>query len=287
MIVETKIIEMRDGVKLHADILENGSPVWLIVTHGLGEHAARHKYMYTLFSHYFNICIYDLRGHGRSTGKRAYVENFKDYSEDLTEILDYLGDQYSMNKFVLFGHSMGGLITASFMQNEAKPSLYPEKVFLSGPAVAGPGGLGKVFQLTPMQIMKGLKNLPFSIPVEGLLDLTKLSHDPRVYENYITDELNCLKVHTKLFMEILNEGREVFSRPLRINCELFCATGTSDGLVDSPAIVEYFSNIEKNCKLKKIEGGYHELHNEIEKYREPYFQFLKESLLSQLFDQGL
>jgi acylglycerol lipase len=287
MIAETKIIEMRDGVKIHADIVENGSPVWLIVTHGLGEHAARHKYMNSLFSHYFNICIYDLRGHGHSEGKRAYVENFKDFTQDLGEVIDYLSDQFSMEKYVLFGHSMGGLITASYMQNDVKDEAYPEKVFLSGPAVAGPGALGKVFDLAPMKIMSLLKSLPVSVPVEGLLDLTKLSHDPRVYENYITDELNSLKVHTKLFMEILNEGRDVFSRPLRVKCDLFCATGTNDGLVSSPSIVEYFTTIEKNCKLKKVVGGYHELHNEVEKYREEYFIFLKESLLSSLFDQTL
>ncbi len=287
MISELKAIEMRDGVKIQADIVENGSPVWLVVTHGLGEHAGRHKYMNTLFSHYFNICIYDLRGHGRSDGKRAHVENFKDYREDLTEIIDYLADQYTMEKFVLFGHSMGGLITASFMQNDVQEDFYPEKVFLSGPAIAGTGLMGKAFKLAPMSVMSTLKSLPVSIPLEGLLDLTKLSHDQRVYENYITDELNCLKVHTKLFMEILNEGRNVFSRPLRIKSELYCATGTSDGLVDSPSIVEYFSTVEKNCNLETIEGGYHELHNEIEKYREKYFSFLKKSLLSSLFDQSL
>ncbi|MFT6632990.1 MAG: alpha-beta hydrolase superfamily lysophospholipase [Bacteriovoracaceae bacterium] len=284
MISEVKKVNLRDGETLHVDIVENGSPVWLVVTHGLGEHGERHHYMYDLFSQYFNICIYDLRGHGKSSGKRTYVENFKDFTSDLGEVLDYLKDNYSMNRYVLFGHSMGGLITASFMQNDVSKNLYPEKVFLSGPAVAGPGLLGKGFKLAPMKLMYGLKSLPASLPLEGLLDLSKLSHDPRVYESYITDPMNTLKVHTKLFLEILTEAREVFSRPLRINCDLFCAVGTNDGLVDPDSVIEYFTHVEKNAKLFKVDGGYHELHNEIQKYKTPYIEFLKESIMDSLFE---
>ena len=43
-------------------------------------------------------------------------------------------------------------------------------------------------------------------------------------------------------------------------------------------IKQYFNTIEKNTKVLKVDGGYHELHNEIEKYRLPYFDFLRSSL---------
>lgn len=283
MISEKKKVELRDGVKLHLDIKENGSSHWLVVTHGLGEHCGRHQYIYKLFSQYFNICLYDLRGHGQSEGKRAYVESFKDFTQDLGEVLSYLETTYTMKNYILIGHSMGGLITASYMQNAVSDQLYPKKVFLSGPAVAGTGLAGKAFQLAPIKLLERLANLSLSIPVAGLLDLSKLSHDPRIYENYVTDDLNCLKVHTKLFLEILNEARHVFCRPLRLKCPLFCAVGSKDGLVNPQAIIDYFQTIEKNGNLFICDGGYHELHNEIEKYREPYFAFLKDSIMDSLF----
>ena len=77
----------------------------------------------------------------------------------------------------------------------------------------------------------------------------------------------------------MNESREVFSKPLRVNCELYCSVGTMDGLVDPDSIIKYFSQVEKNAKLKVIKGGYHELHNEIDKYNNEYFAFLKDSLI--------
>jgi alpha-beta hydrolase superfamily lysophospholipase len=284
MISEYKKIEMRDGTTIHADIVENGSPVWLVMTHGLGEHSERHFYLHKLFSQYFNICIYDLRGHGKSEGKRTHINSFKDYTHDLGEVVEFLQESYSLNRYVLMGHSMGALVTASYMQNEVKEDCYPEKVFLSAPPVAGKGMLGKAFSLAPVKFLQGLKNLPLTMPISGLLDLSKLSHDPRVYEVYITDELNSLKVHTKLFLELLAEARDVFSRPLRIKCDSYCAVGTHDGLVEAKSVIEYFECIEKSTKLFKVDGGYHELHNEIEKYKGPYLQFLKNSLMNSIYE---
>lgn len=272
-----------DGTILKCLIRETGASKWLIVTHGLGEHSERHEYMFKLFSANFNIAIYDLRGHGKSGGKRAWVENFSDYLKDLQSVIDFLKKDFSMTNYTLFGHSMGGLITAAYIQNMASTDFYPEKVFLSSPAVAGPGLMGHAFSLAPMLVFDGLVKIP-TIPLQGVLDLKKLSHDGRVYEDYIHDPLNQLKVHSKLFFEVLKMGRDVFSRPLRIECPLYVSVGTADGLVHAKLIETYFTKIEKSAQLKTFEGGYHELHNEIEKYRKPYFNFLRQSLTGQSFE---
>lgn len=282
MITDKKKIQLSDGTQLSLNIVENGSPVWIVVNHGLGEHAGRHSYFYSLFSQYFNICIYDLRGHGESEGKRAFINPFNQFVDDLDEVINYLKSDYSMKKYILFGHSMGGLIAASYMQNKVSSEFYPEKVFLSGPATGGAGLLGDILAMTPAKFLQSLKSVPASLSLAGLIDISKLSHDPRVYEAYINDPLCSLKVHTKLLLEILYAGRQVFSRPLRVKCDLFCALGSADVVVDHTRAKEYFKNIEKNCKLLVVDGGYHELHNEIEKYRDQYFNFLKESFMESI-----
>lgn len=272
-----------DGTILRCLIRETGSSQWLIVTHGLGEHLERHEYILKLFSANFNIAIYDLRGHGRSGGKRGWVDSFEHYLNDLQGVIDFLKKEFSMKNYTLFGHSMGGLITAAYLQGRAPKDFYPEKVFLSSPAVAGPGFLGHAFSLAPMILFNGLKKVP-TIPLQGVLDLKKLSHDGRIYESYVQDELNQLKIHSKLFFEVLRMGRDVFSRPLRADCPLFVSIGTGDGLVHPKLVIEYFTKVEKSAQLKIVEGGYHELHNEIEKYRKPYLNFLRQSLTGLSFD---
>jgi len=283
MITEVKQVTTRDNYKLHCSIIENGSPVWLIVSHGLGEHGKRHEYLFKYFSQYFNICIYDLRGHGQSSGKRGHVEEFSEFTDDLHEVISFVKTEYAMNRYVLYGHSMGALITSSYMQKTAQEAMYPEKVFLSAPPVAGAGPIGKFFSIAPLGLPTFLSNIKGSVPLGGMLDITKLSHDSRVYEDYIKDELNVLKIHTRLFFNILKEAREVFSKPLRVNCDLYCAVGTADVLIDPQGLINYFENIEKNATLFKVNDAYHEMHNEIEKYRKPYIDFLRESLMKSIY----
>ncbi len=188
-----------------------------------------------------------------------------------------------MTSFSLFSHSMGALVTSDFMQNFVRQDCYPDKVFLSSPPVAGPGLLGVGFAAAPEFILKNLCKLP-TLPLSGMLNLRRLSHDSRVYESYVKDEYNQLKIHSKLYFEILRTAREVYSRPLRIECPLFVSIGTEDGLVHPQYLIKFFTEVEKNAQLKIFEGGYHELHNEIEKYRKPYFDYLRQSLTGLAFE---
>ena len=123
-----------------------------------------------------------------------------------------------------------------------------------------------------------------TLPIQGILDLKKLSHDRRVYEAYIKDEFCQLKIHTKLFFELLKMARDVFSRPLRATCPIIVSVGDADALVNAKFIESYFTKMEKGSQLKVFPGGYHELHNEIEKYKKPYLKFLREGLTGLSFE---
>jgi alpha-beta hydrolase superfamily lysophospholipase len=272
-----------DGTPLKCLIRETGNSQWLIVSHGLGEHSGRHEYILKLFSQSFNIAIYDLRGHGRSGGKKAWVNDFHDYLKDLQAIIDFLRQEFSMKSYTLFGHSMGGLITAAYLQNMASSDFYPQKVFLSSPAVGASGFIGPILANAPKIFFETACKCP-TLPISGVLNLRKLSHDSRIYESYVKDEYCQLKIHTKLYWELLKMARDVFSRPLRAECPLYCSIGTEDVLVHPKLMVLYFKNVEKNAQLKIFEGAYHELHNEVDKYRKPYLNYLRQSLTGLAFE---
>lgn len=279
MLSDEKQIRLRDNTELNASVWEKGRDVWLVCTHGVGEHLGRHQYIHSLFSEYFNICQYDLRGHGKSKGRRGYVENFEDFALDLGEVISFLQNTYKAKRIYLIGHSMGALITAHYLQQVVKEGdLYPEKVFLSAPPVGVPGFLGSLFKLFPLGITDWLSNISGSIPLKGLVDLKYLSHDSRVAQEYIHDELNILSLHSKLLLGLVHTSKIVFSRPLRIKCPLFVAVGDEDHVIDAPAAIDYFKFMEKSAQLLVVEGGYHELHNEIKSLRQKYFDFLESSL---------
>lgn len=275
MFMDKKFLKMRDGAELYVQIKESGSPVWIVATHGIGEHMDRHKYIPELFSHDFNIFQYDLRGHGRSTGRRAHIKDFALFMEDLREIIRFLEEKYRMNRYILFGHSMGALINCAFMQNYVEDERYPERFVVNAPPCGAHGLLGKILKLLPPALFQGASDIPYSIPVPGLVDLENLSHDPRTKEDYINDPLNSMKLESKLIFELMKTSQATFARPIRSKCASYATVGSSDRVIGAADVIDYFTNVDKSFNLKIIDGAYHEIHNEIEKYRKPYFDHLK------------
>jgi acylglycerol lipase len=274
MYCEHKFIKLADGTELHAELRETGKPIWIIATHGICEHLGRHSYLNDLFGHDFNICQYDLRGHGRSMGNKCYIDDFYQYMRDLHEIILFMKETFRMERFVLFGHSMGGLITCGYLKSFCKDDFYPELVVVNAPTVGFPGVLGEIIKNTPAKTWKYISQVPFSIPLGGLVDLDYLSHDPLVKEEYVKDNLNCLKPHTKLLFEMVSASREIFATPLNPKCEMHATIGSEDKVCSVSAANDYFTTIEKTVHYKVFENAYHEIHNEIEKYRKPYFDHL-------------
>ena len=282
---EIKKIEMRDGVKINTKIKEVGSSTWIIATHGVGEHLSRHNYLNEMFGQYFNVFQYDLRGHGNSEGKRAYVEEFSDYMKDLKELIHFLQDNYRMNRFILLGHSMGALITASFMQDYVEDDLYPDMIFLSAPPAGVYGALGKVVKYTSTKIFDNLSKISGSIKLGGMVDLNYLSQDPLVKSQYLNDDLNELKLHSKLLLGMITTAKNTFSRPIRPKCPAYCLVGAKDRIVCPDTLVEYFGTIDKSFYFESVPEAYHEMHNEIEKYRNHYFDFMKKTFMDCLYQK--
>lgn len=286
MLSEEITFKTKDGLELHLEIKENASPVWLIATHGIGEHLGRHAYLSEIFSQQLNICQYDLRNHGKSSGKRSQVKNFFLFVEDLHEIIQYLKERYKMKDYILFGHSMGALITSTYLQQKVDKDFYPTKVFLSAPPVGYPGPLGAITKLIPRGFWQKLSQLPVSIPLKDLIDLSDLSHNPDIKNRYISDELNCLKLHSCLVLGMVKTSLEVFARPIRPLCPAYVCVGGEDKIISVSELKSYFSMVEKAFVLKVFEGAYHEVHNETQEYRKPYFEYMKSVLLEGLYQQN-
>lgn len=272
-----KILQSQAGIELYLDIYERGKKDWLVVTHGIGEHSGRHHYLKHLFSEFYNILFWDLRGHGKSTGKRAYIDDFNQYSEDQLKVLRFLEDEYRAENFTLFGHSMGSLITANTIQNFNYGSRV-SKVYLSSPPVEVPGA-GRIAKILPKKWLSGLANLDFSLAIPGLIDKDGLSHDPEVIDLYERDPLNCMSLHSKLLFQLAVTSNRVFSKPLNFNGLMFASVGGNDTVVDPKAVVHYFKAINPVTDFCYLPGARHEIHNEIAVYQKPYFEFLKKSLI--------
>lgn len=83
----------------------------LAVVHGYGDHAGRYVETMTWLASRGIACdAFDMRGHGRSSGRRAYVQKWDEYLDDLDAFLSVIPD--AIPRFIL-GHSHGGLVVAA------------------------------------------------------------------------------------------------------------------------------------------------------------------------------
>src|SRR5918994_7211887 len=93
-----------------------GDPVaFALIVHGLGEHGGRYGTVAApLTAAGIETHAYDHRGHGGSGGRRGHVEEWSQLHDDLAERIQRLRAANPELPFVLYGHSLGGLIASGY-----------------------------------------------------------------------------------------------------------------------------------------------------------------------------
>ena len=123
-----------DNYNLSLDIYEIESPKGYVqIIHGMQEYKDRYNYFATKLNEAgYTVIVSDVRGHGKSAPILGYFAEYDGYKlvlEDQKLITKYIQETYNVEKVILFGHSMGSIISRNLLQTE---SVNYEKVILSG-----------------------------------------------------------------------------------------------------------------------------------------------------------
>lgn len=238
---------------------ENAKAI-VLITHGIAEHCGRYDHVaQSLVEGGYTVVAFDLRGHGKSSGKRNYINSFQDYLNDLDEMLGRVRVNYPDQSIFLLGHSMGGGIVALYTI-EQQPDI--EGILLSAP-------MAKVSdEISPMlQKISGLLSaiLP-KLPVMKL-DSSGISRDPKVIEDYDTDPLNYRgSILARTGAELLKATKTISAGTSRISTPILIMHGTNDKITDVSGSEMLFDKVSSDDKtLKLYDGLFHEILNEPEK----------------------
>lgn len=83
--------------------------------HGIGEYAGRFQRVAEYFKQQrIAVVSMDLRGHGRSQGKRGHCAPREEVLKDIDSLVEYGQEFYPGLPVVLYGHSMGGNIALDY-----------------------------------------------------------------------------------------------------------------------------------------------------------------------------
>lgn len=246
------IISSYDGTKLF--LKKETSPdnhAVVVIVHGLCEHQGRYDYVAERF-HESGIGTYrfDHRGHGRSEGKEAYLEDFNELLDDTNVVVDMAINENPDIPVFLLGHSMGGFTVALYGVK------YPGKglrgIITSGAMTAGNGGIAEKipFDLAPdTQIPNSME--------DGVCSVRE------VVEQYAEDPYNKKFVSLSIFYEMA-KGIEWFKdRRKEFVYPVLMLHGERDSLVSVQDTYEFFREAGAKDRQMKIYGGlFHEIMNE-------------------------
>jgi alpha-beta hydrolase superfamily lysophospholipase len=88
-----------------------------VIVHGYAEHGGRYAHVAEAFAaRGIATSAPDHCGHGRSHGERALIADFEEVVDDLAAVVDLAGLDHPGAPIVMIGHSMGGLLTARYVQ---------------------------------------------------------------------------------------------------------------------------------------------------------------------------
>lgn len=228
----------------------------------------------------WNVVAWDLRGHGRSAGKRGHVDHFTDFTSDLSQFLLHLQKNGQLNQpFALIGHSMGGLITLKYLIDETKDGASddprPVACVLSSPL------LDVALKVPPLKefAAKVLNNIWPSLTLFNEIKPTDLTRDPEWLKTYGKDSLRHDKISPALYNGLVETMKDVLANGDKIKLPIEILAAGNDKIVSLKATQNFYEDIASPMKKLIIyENSYHEIFNDLD--RDSVFRDLNQFLKS-------
>lgn len=246
----------------------------VLMTHGLAEHSeCYHPLAQKLMEDGWQVFGWDLRGHGRSEGKRGYVRSIAEYIDDLDCFFKLVSGQRNGKNLVLLGHSMGGLVSLRYLQSKRVDA---SALTLSSPA------LGLTMQVPKLkeQLARFAINWVPTLTLHNEIKYEDLSRSEDMQKLYRTDTLRHDKVSPGLFLSMLEAFPEAKADAASVTLPVLMQLSGEDRLVSSEASREFFELLpNKKNQLIIYPESLHEIFNcverdvviaDLKKYISPY-----------------
>ncbi len=247
-----------------------GTILWV---HGYAEHSGRYlPIIEYLLERGWHSVAWDLRGHGRSTGRRGYISDIEEYLADLTAVWTHWHERIP-EPVVLFGHSLGGLIALRYRQKYS--ALWkPRLTIISAPLIQLKVKVPRYKRILAQIAAQFFPTL--SLP-SGLRP-TDLTHDPAEAHAYATDPLVFKIATAGWFAAIQRAQIDLWKDLPRLTDEAFLfLIPEKDPICDSQAALRFYEHLPTPHKhLLTYPESYHEpLH---ETFRDKVFQDIAQFL---------
>lgn len=238
------------------------------IVHGALEHSGRHKDLTDFWLGTMNdvaVTVFDLVGHGKSGGSRAYLTHFKNYVEDMLIVADFAYKKLPDNcKKFICAHSLGGLITLSrFLDSSFGWPHRCDGMMFSSPCVKPKLLLGASSEPILLRLDKLTPRLHLPLIFKG----SQLTRDTKRANDFDTDLLIPRFITVRMMKEILDATHRIRGLSYYMNIPSFFMISGDDCLVQPDSTTLFAHGIDKKLvTVLQYPQHHHELWNEIDRF---------------------
>lgn len=231
-----------------------GSNGTVILVHGYLDHSATWRHLVkALLDRGFTVAMYDMKGHGLSSGARADIDSFDTYIEEFRNFLAFCKANLP-GPYHAVGHSTGAAAIAGALLVE--PVADVDRVVLIAPIVRS-----KLWYFTEAAYATGGR-----ITAQVPRKIRRNSGDPEFIEFMKRDPLQC-RVITARWYSALRDWNNRWGgfaesvRPVKV------MQGTADATIDWKYSLQQVRSKFPQADVVEITDGRHQLMNEAEPMR--------------------
>ena len=214
-------------LRLHYRTWEPAAPrAAALVVHDLGEHGGRYAPLAEhLAEHGFVTVAPDLRGHGRSDGRRGHVPRFEVFLQDLDRFRrEAQGLTERGSPLFLLAAALGGLVALRYLQEFGAP--------VSGAVLVAPWIGGAPFPPAAASVARALGRILPALRLKAGLGAARASHDPVDGPPHADDPLAHDSFTPRLYHEVALATAHVLERRDRIAAPVLVLLGEEERITD-------------------------------------------------------
>lgn len=264
---ETHTVRTSDALELvgkiwrpDSSLTDDGAPKGSVcLIHGFGEHVERYHHVADrMTAAGYLVAGVDLRGHGKSPGRRGYTPSIDQFLDDVVAVKASIRALAPATPLFLYGHSMGGNIGLNFLLRRT-PTLTGAIITSPWLRLAKPPGAALA------GLVKILNTVVPKIPVPNKLEKGGLSRDPEVEARYNADPLVHGSVTPRLFTEIHAAGEWALANADKLAVPTLLMHGEVDPITSCDASAAFAGAAPASkISFRAWPNLRHETHNEPE-----------------------
>lgn len=253
-------IDGKGGVKIFTRSWQPASSPRAVVAicHGFNSNSGQYEWVAEQFaSAGYAVYALDLRGRGKSDGKRFYVDNVDEYVSDVDALVKFAKSREPGLPVYLLGHSAGGVISCTYtLKHQSEiAGLICESFAFQVPA--------------PEFALNAITALSNVVPNLGVLKLKNkdFSRDPKAVEVLNADPFTRNETQPAKTVAALWRADQRLKKEFpKITLPVFILHGTADKATKVSGSQFFYNTAgSKDKTIKLYEGHYHDLLNDMGK----------------------